>query len=175
MHMKIFLGVAIAATILALGALTFGTMGKQPVASPAANADLTLQEEPPIETQSLRAYFNIYTHSVKRNFTASMYHNLSPNAFIEAADPSMVTVRSADTTWGEFFNTLPLALTSTCLTTGEQEVFCTQDNLRLRFFINGVEAPDLLSKPIQDGDRALITYGDKADDQIAAEIANITQ
>ena len=113
-----------------------------------------------------RAAFAIFTNGTFRVFTASMYHNLSKDIFIESSNPNIVVIKKSGITWDDFFSTLPFSLTHECLVTGNNEVFCNNENNTLRFFLNGQEQKDLLEMTIQDGDQLLVTYGNESDEEI---------
>lgn len=119
------------------------------------------------------ASFGIYTNGTFRVFTASMYHNLSKDVFIKADNPNRVYVKKAGVTWDDFFKTLPMKLTKDCLTTGTRQTFCTDNNGRLRFYLNGKEDNNALGKQIENGDRLLISYGNENEDQIQKQLQKI--
>jgi len=125
--------------------------------------DLTI----PVE---YHAYFAIFTHGTFRVFTAPMYHNLSPEVFIQAESPNTVRVQKTGVTWDDFFKTLPFSVTKDCLTTGTQQVFCTGKNGTLSFYLNGIKDEHALDQMIKDGDRLLITFGNESEDVIKKQI-----
>lgn len=125
------------------------------------------------KTVDYKARFVIYTNGTKRIFTASMYHNLSKDVFIEASDPSVVHVKKDGVRWMDFFLTLPFKLDKNCLTTGTKETFCTTPNATLKFYINGVKNDSLLLSPIKDGDLALISYGSETESQIKSQLNSL--
>jgi hypothetical protein len=104
------------------------------------------------------ARFEIYTKGTKRIFTDTKYHNQSPDVFIENPDPSIINVTKEKITWDDFFKTLPFSLTKDCLVTGTKQTFCTNDEGRLQFFINGVEDPNALDKEIVKDDFLKVIY-----------------
>ena len=120
-----------------------------------------------------KAKFAIYTQGIKRIFTASMYHNLSTDVFIESSNPNIVNIRKSNKTWDDFFKTLPMVLTATCLTTGTGETFCSGQNGELRFFINGIEDPQALNREIFENDQLLVTFGKETQEQISNQISSI--
>lgn len=107
----------------------------------------------------ITAAFAIYTNGTFRIFTASMYHNLSGDVFIESANPNIVHVKKRGTTWGDFFRTLPMKLTGDCLTTGTGQTFCSNETATLKFYINGEKVENFLNVEIKQNDKALISYG----------------
>ena len=108
--------------------------------------------------------FAIFTNGTFRIFTASMYHNRSANVYIENPNPNIIYIKKRGTTWSDFFSTLPMKLTKECLTTGTKQMFCTSGSSTLKFFLNGERNDNLLDRKIKDGDKALISYGPKAQD-----------
>ncbi len=120
-----------------------------------------------------KARFAIYTNGTKRIFTASMYHNLSKDVYIEASDPSIVHVKKAGITWIDFFKTLPFKLGKDCITIGTNEAFCVTKNATLKFYLNGVKNDNLLFVPIKHGDLALISYGVENEEQIMSQLKSL--
>jgi hypothetical protein len=104
------------------------------------------------------ATFTIITGNITRSFSAAMYHNLSPDAYIDSTNPMVVHVKKKGVTWDVFFQTLPFTVTEDCLTTGTKETFCTGQNGTLRFFLNDLENQNLLNEEIHPDDRALIRF-----------------
>jgi len=121
-----------------------------------------------------QAFFAIFTNGTFRVFTASMYHNLSEDVFIQADNPNTVHVKKSGITWDTFFKTLPFSLTDECLTTGTKETFCTNQNSTLKFYLNGVRNDDILNKEINDGDEMLITYGSEHEEQIQRQLDRLS-
>lgn len=147
-----------------------------------ARSSETATEELPIQSQNntkvklvvdYSASFAIFTNGTFRIFTAPMYHNLSEDVFIQADNPNIVRVKKEDTTWNDFFKTLPLKLTKDCLTTGTGQVFCTGKNEKLRFYLNGELNLNVLDEIIHKGDRLLVSFGSENDKQIQSQLQKI--
>lgn len=120
-----------------------------------------------------QAGFAIFTNGFFRIFTASMYHNLSKDVYIQADNPNITHVKKRGVTWDDFFKTLPFKLTTDCLITGTKEMFCTNENVSLKFYLNGVKINELLVQEIQEGDRVLITYGNENEEQIQNQLRQV--
>lgn len=114
------------------------------------------------------ASFLVFTDGIRRVFTAPMYHNLSEDVYIEAANSAVVHVTKRGITWRDFFATLPFSLTKECLVTGDGERLCNSSGKQLKFYLNGELAPDLLEKVINPQDLAVIIYGSESGLQIEA-------
>lgn len=121
----------------------------------------------------IHASFAIFTNGTMRSFAAPKYHTLSPNVFITAQQPNIVTVTVPNATWNEFFLSLPMRLNPECLTTGDDERFCNGPEGKMSFFINGVEDKRALIKPIKQGDSLLVTFGNETKEQIQSQISKI--
>lgn len=78
-------------------------------------------------------------------------------------------------TWDDFFKSLPMKLTKDCLTTGTGQLFCTNDSQVLNFYVNGGSDPNALEKEIMQGDKLLVTYGNKSEGEINEEIKQIPE
>ena len=127
------------------------------------------------EPAEKRASFLIFTNGVRRVFTAAMYHNLSADAYIEAANPAIIQVKKSGITWGRFFATLPFELSATCLVTGTGERFCNTASRSLKFYLNGERTENFLDMEIRDGDWSLISYGSEDETRLASELAQAKQ
>lgn len=126
------------------------------------------------KTTEIKAAFAIFTNGTFRVFTASMYHNLNNDVFIEASNPNLIRIKKLGITWDDFFKTLPMKLTGECLTTGTGRSFCTKANQTLRFYLNGIKDSTALEKIIKNGDQLLITYGSENDEQIEQQLQQIS-
>ena len=118
--------------------------------------------------------FAIYTNGIFRVFTASMYHNLSKDVYIQADNPNIVHVKKSGITWDYFFKTLPFSVTKDCLITGTKETFCTNQTKTLKFYLNGIKTENLLDTEIKPNDKALITYGGEKDSETAEQLEKLS-
>jgi len=136
-------------------------------------------EKPPTITQSkfidYRASFAIFTNGTFRVFTASMYHNLSSDVFIQADNPNIVQVKKENITWDDFFKTLPFSLTADCLVTGTKQTFCSGPSGKLKFYLNGIKTDDMLQRVIREADQALISYGDEDESEIQRQLKKVPE
>lgn len=120
-----------------------------------------------------QAGFAIFTNNTFRIFTASMYHNLSEDVYIQADNPNVVYVKNQGIKWDDFFKTLPMQLTKDCLTTGTKQTFCTDEKNSLKFYLNGVRDDLALEKVIQDGDQLLVSFGPDEDPNINQQLTKV--
>jgi len=159
--------------IISLAAVTLSGCKKQTVTKDSLPNSKNSTVSAKNQNVDLQAAFAIYTNGVFRVFTAAMYHNLSKDAYIESDNPNIIKIKKANITWDDFFKTLPFKLTSDCLTTGTQETFCTGQNGTLKFYLNDTKTDNLLSREINQDDRALITFGNETEAQIQNQINKI--
>ena len=138
---------------------TVGIIGLQFYGKQNNLNEQTVITAPPKPTD-FTASFEIYTQGTKRSFSAAMYHNQSPDVFLQSQNPNTVYVKKAGITWADFFGTLPFSLTKECLVTGTKQTFCTTETQKLRFFLNNAEAPGALDLAIEPEDRLRVSYGD---------------
>ena len=145
-----------------------------------ANTNIKASNNQPLTTPTpqivnYNAHFAIFTNGTFRVFTASMYHNKDTNIYISAESPNTIQIRKENLTWQDFFNTLPMTLSPKCLVTGTGQEFCTKDKNILRFFLNGKEDPEALSKIIQKENTLLVTYGDLSKNQIQTQMEKLDE
>lgn len=129
----------------------------------------------PLQMQPVdkQASFAIYTNGTFRIFTASMYHNLSDDVFIEASNPNIIKIKKTGITWYDFFSSLPFKLTHECLTTGTRETYCTNKDKALTFYLNGEKEAQILDRVIRDRDKLLITYGNESVASIKKQLEKV--
>jgi hypothetical protein len=144
---------------------------QNPQTTPSKETTATPQES--TRTTPYFAAFLIFTNGTRRVFTSPQYHNLSEMVYISNPNPSVITVADSESTWGDFFSTLPMGLSDTCLTTGTGQVFCDGQGGELRFFLNNQESSEILSKKINPLDKLLITYGNSSESAILQQFAQI--
>ena len=144
---------------------------KENLVSDTPAQDLNVTEAP--ENKENKSAFAIFTNGTFRPFTALMYHNLSPYAYITAENPNVVIIEKEGIMWKDFFNSLPFELTKDCLTTGTRQTFCTGKSGVLKFYLNGGRDDDLLVRTINDGDKALVTFGPEEEPNLEFQLSQI--
>ncbi|MBT3418822.1 MAG: thioredoxin domain-containing protein [Candidatus Magasanikbacteria bacterium] len=76
-------------------------------------------------------------------------------------------------TLGDFFESIGMSLSSSCLTVDTGEEYCTNGQSSLKFFVNGEARGSLHTYSIQDLDQVLISYGSPHED-VTAQIASVS-
>jgi len=140
------------------------------------NPAVTIQSETvndTLENVNYSASFAIYTNGTFRIFTDSMYHDLNPDVYIESSNPNLIRIKQSNTTWKDFFSTLPFEINQNCLVTGTKQTFCTNNNFVLQFYINGELTSDALNQIINPGDKLLVTYDVPSSPNISTQIQSV--
>lgn len=125
------------------------------------------------EFEERKASFAIFTNGTFRIFTDSRYHNLSEDVHLTRETPNIITVTKKGVTWRDFFESLPMRVTNDCLTTGTGQLFCTNSEASLKFYLNGIRDDNVLDKEIMDKDKLLISYGDETEEEIEVQMQRI--
>lgn len=146
--------------LISLGILfsTYSPLKETKINNPQPSSAPSVTDIATPEIVNYKASFEIHTNRTIRVFSDPRYHNLSPDVYIEAANPNVVIVKKSQVTWQDFFNTLPMKLEKECLTTGTGQVFCSGSDGKLEFFINGVKEENALNIVINDGDKLLVKF-----------------
>lgn len=177
--MRKTVGVVTIAILITLLGLIFLSINQSSPRSASSSNTSTTETNQIYPTQTpvadIKASFAIFTNGTFRIFTSSMYHNLSQDAFIESSNPNLVHVKKTGVTWNNFFATLPFKLTSSCLTTGTKETFCSGNGRTLKFYINGVENYNALDQEIKNGDTLLVTYGSHSAKSINSQLQKVSK
>lgn len=174
MNKTIALGIIL--TIVAVvGFFIFSTSTRKTGSTSPVNKVIKQDNQTPPTSQSVnkQASFAIFTNGTFRVFTATMYHNLSQDVYIEANNPNIVIIKKEGITWNDFFETLPFKLTQDCLTTGTKEIFCTGANGSMQFYLNGSLNQNALDKEINAHDQLLVTFGKEDAQQIQDQVQQL--
>lgn len=150
-----------------IGLVVYNNRPTEPVKSPPNG--MIVSEK--MEEVPYSAEFHVYTNGVERDFNAAMYHNLSENVYLDSEDSTKVVVITKDITWRKFFETLPFSVGEECLITGLGEEFCSNDELELKFYLNGGSSENVLDELIRRDDVLLISYGTL--DEAAAQLDSL--
>lgn len=165
----------IVVTILVAGYFTISNSTKKTnsVSQETKVLEQNNQLSPVTQSLNKQASFAIFTNGTFRVFTASMYHNLSEDVYIQEDNPNIVHITKPGITWANFFSTLPFKLTHDCLTTGTKETFCTGANGLLRFYLNGSLDQSALDKEVNVSDQLLVTFGKEDAQQIQKQMQQL--
>lgn len=159
--------------LLLLGVLALILLSSRQKPAPLNNLE---GESPSSSSTHIHASFLIFTNGTKRDFAQEKYYEADPGAHIHASNPEIIHIHAPGVSWQEFFDLLPspMKLTSSCLTTGLGQRFCTAGSAALNFYLNGQKTRDVLRREIQDGDMLLISYGVEEADEVREQLSQLT-
>lgn len=171
--------VLLVAAVVALGVFAAMAGGDdeaddQPTFCPPGDPSCTLRQE-----VHWHADFAIYIDGEQIDFSDPQFisdvdNPISPNAHIHEPRYHIVHVHRESSTWGEFLDSLGMALTDVSITTADGETYMSDETSTLKFYKNGVRVDSLRLSPISDLDRVLITFGDETEDELAEQLASVT-
>ncbi|MCV0409871.1 protein-disulfide isomerase [Nitrosopumilus sp.] len=102
------------------------------------------------------------------DFSAPAYQIKSSWIHFEGRDGSTVHKHATGVTLGYLFDTLSLGLDDQCFVFQDGRSFCTNEDYKLVFYINGEQVPDIRDYEIQEDDKILIAYGAETPEEIDA-------
>lgn len=160
-NVVVLLLVSVVIVLLSVSLFPLSLESKKSV--PARSNSGSLKEEPesnlPVN-EPVAATFLIYLHGLPKELKNADFFNQSSRVFISTANPRVVQVKTLGVTWDDFFETLPMTFSKECLVSEVNQEFCTYNDLKLYYYLNGKEEEDIFSKEIKNGDKLLVTYGD---------------
>jgi len=106
-------------------------------------------------------------------FSGPAFQIKSPWIHFEGGDGTTVHKHATGVKLGYLFNTLSIGLDEQCYVFPDGKSFCSDEDYKLRFFINSDEVPDIRDYEIQEGDRILIVFGSETPDEIEAYLLQL--
>jgi len=106
-------------------------------------------------------------------FSGPAFQIKSPWIHFEGGDGTTVHKHATGVKLGYLFNTLSIGLDDQCYVFPDGKSFCSDEDYKLRFFINSEEVPDIRNYEIQEGDRILIVFGSETPDEIEAYLLQL--
>ncbi len=105
-------------------------------------------------------------HDDPFDFTQEQFQLQSPFIHLENNNGIVIHRHSQDITMGYFFETLNLGLSNDCFVFQDGKEFCSNEDYKLKFYINEKMVDDLRDYLIFDGDFILISYGAETQEEI---------
>ncbi|MGY5149245.1 MAG: protein-disulfide isomerase [Candidatus Nitrosopumilus sp. bin_68KS] len=102
------------------------------------------------------------------DFSAPAYQIKSSWIHFEGRDGTTVHKHATGVTLGYLFETLSLGLDDQCFVFQDGRSFCTNEDYKLVFYVNGEQLPDIRELEIQEDDKILIAYGGETPEEIDA-------
>jgi len=100
------------------------------------------------------------------DFSAPAYQIKSSWIHFEGRDGTTVHKHATGVTLGYLFDTLSIGLDDQCFVFPDGRSFCTNEDYKLVFYINGEQVPDIRNYEIQEDDKILIAYGAETPEEI---------
>ena len=107
------------------------------------------------------------------DFSAPAYQIKSSWIHFEGRAGSTVHKHATGVTLGYLFDTLTLGLDDQCFVFQDGRSFCTDEEYKLRFFVNGEELPDIRDLEIVEDDKILITFGAETPEEIESQLLEL--
>ncbi|QLH06771.1 protein-disulfide isomerase [Nitrosopumilus ureiphilus] len=102
------------------------------------------------------------------DFSAPAYQIKSSWIHFEGRDGTTIHKHATGVTLGYLFDTLSLGLDDQCFVFQDGRSFCTNEDYKLVFYVNGEQLPDIRDLEIQEDDKILIAYGAETPEEIDA-------
>jgi len=102
------------------------------------------------------------------DFSAPAYQIKSSWIHFEGRDGTTIHKHATGVTLGYLFDTLSLDLDDQCFVFQDGRSFCTNEDYKLAFYVNGEQLPDIRELEIQEDDKILIAYGAETPEEIDA-------
>lgn len=102
------------------------------------------------------------------DFSAPAYQIKSSWIHFEGRDGTTIHKHATGVTLGYLFETLSLGLDDQCFIFQDGRSFCTNEDYKLSFYVNGEQFPDIRELEIQEDDKILIVYGGETPEEIDA-------
>jgi len=102
------------------------------------------------------------------DFSAPAYQIKSSWIHFEGRDGTTIHKHATGVTLGYLFETLSLGLDDQCFVFQDGRSFCTNEDYKLVFYVNGEQLPDIRDLEIQEDDKILIAYGAETPEEIDA-------
>lgn len=91
----------------------------------------------------------------------------------EGNDGTTIHKHATGVNLGYLFETLAIGLDDQCYIFPDGKQFCSNEDYKLKFFINGEQVPDIREYEIMEDDRVLIVYGAETPEEIKAYLLQL--
>ena len=107
------------------------------------------------------------------DFSAPAYQIKSSWIHFEGRDGSTIHKHATGVTLGFLFESLALGLDDQCFEFQDGRNFCTNEDYKLVFFINGEQVSDIREYEIMEDDRILISYGAETPEELESQLLQL--
>jgi len=91
----------------------------------------------------------------------------------EGRDGTTIHKHATGVNLGYLFDTLSIGLDDQCYIFPDGKQFCSNEDYKLKFFVNGEQVPDIRDYEPMEGDRVLIVYGGETPEEIDAYLLQL--
>lgn len=125
------------------------------------------------------ADFKVYIDGKAIDFSVAKYQSvegkeLNSDVHLHDNKGNLIHLHKQGIKLGEFFKSLQMQLTGTCLVVDTGEKYCSSGNSTLKMFVNGKPNTKFSEYVPEDLDRILITYGADSEQNIQTQINSVT-
>ena len=107
------------------------------------------------------------------DFAAPAYQIKSSWIHFEGNDGTTIHKHATGVTLGYLFESLGLGLDDQCYEFQDGRSFCTNEDYKLRFFINGEQVSDIRDYEIEEDDKILISYGAETPEELESQLLEL--
>ena len=107
------------------------------------------------------------------DFSAPAYQIKSPWIHFEGRDGSTIHKHATGVTLGYLFDSLALELDDQCFVFQDGRSFCSNEDYKLSFFVNGEQVSDLRDVEPMEDDKVLTTYGAETPEEIQSQLREL--
>ena|ERR687885_1411920 len=116
------------------------------------------------------AAFAIILNGKQIDFSQPRYQLQSRLIHVEGGDGTTLHRHATGVPFGEFLKSVHMKIQNGCFISDDGKQYCSNQNNRLRFFINGNETKSINNYVLNANDRILVVYGNENADQINQEL-----
>ena len=109
----------------------------------------------------------------KFDFASPAYQIKSSWIHFEDSDGTTIHRHSSGVTLDYLFANLGISIDSECYKFPDGRQFCSNEDYRLKYYINHQIVKDISGYVLEDGDRILITYGGETPEQIEEQLREL--
>jgi len=107
------------------------------------------------------------------DFSSPAYQIKSSWIHFEGRDGSTIHKHATGVDLGYLFETLAIGLDDQCYVFSDGKQFCSNEDYKLKLFINGEQVPDIREYETMEDDRVLIVYGAETPEEIEAYLLQL--
>jgi len=107
------------------------------------------------------------------DFSSPAYQIKSSWIHFEGRDGTTIHKHATGVDLGYLFETLAIGLDDQCYIFSDGKQFCSNEDYKLKFFINGEQVSDISEYEIMEDDRVLIVYGAETPEEIEAYLLQL--